>query len=95
MGVTEPSKIMNRSPRIVLFANDIVGFEVTEYLLRRYQCDICAVVLLNGDSSIRGCLESHQFPLSRLYFWDTVDTMDGMHNLAELNPDYFILAWWP
>jgi len=83
---------------IVVFASDSVGFGTIEYLLSTGDA-IAGVVLDSKDkgqrnSELVGCLTSRS-PDTLILYSDTVYAEESLKHLRRLEPDLFILAWWP
>jgi methionyl-tRNA formyltransferase len=80
------------NPRIVLFAHDVVGAAIADFVLREYRDDIVAVVLAEAVGPVTEVLDRHGLAPEMRLLWDPA-TVPA--ELARLRPDDLLLVWWP
>lgn len=80
------------SPRIILFAHDVVGAAITDFLLREYPNDIVAVVLAETVGPVVEVLDRHALAPEKRLLWNSAHLTA---ELARLRPDDLLLVWWP
>ena len=79
-------------PRIVLFAHDVVGAAIADFVLREYRDDIVAVVLAEASSPVADVLDRHGLAPEKRLLWDPASVPA---ELVRLRPDDLLLVWWP
>lgn len=80
------------TPRVILFAHDVVGAAIADFVLREYRDDIVAVVLAEAAGSVAEVLDRHRMAPEKRLLWDPASVPA---DLARLRPDDLLLVWWP
>lgn len=77
---------------MIFFINEIVGYKIIKFILKKYYTDVKAVVILNSDKKIKNFLKK-EYPKKKIIIWST--KIRFCDNLKKLSPKLFFLIWWP
>lgn len=82
--------------KIALFAAGNVGYEIARFYGESGYLPICLILDSRGPADLnRSIIEASKVPAEHIYYSDQIYSREKINIFEELNPDLFILCWWP